>query len=157
MPFYEEFSRYEGVKKIIRIMVNLTKMEPAVVVKSIVEKDPEEKARVDFMVQHIQLMESVNSSAFDREILKTAKPAENAFALPQSNAEKELLNEIFRSLQTVTQGNSLRVIYDVRRRRRRFSPTSFKLFLFCSSILTPRAVHASCSLPRPTVRIGRCA
>lgn len=118
MPFYEEFSRYEGVKKIIRIMVKLTKMEPApaAIVKSIVEKDPEQKARVDFMVQHIQLMESVNSNAFDREILKTTKPAEDVFVLPESDAEKELLHEIFRCLQTVTQGHSLRVIYDVCRR-----------------------------------------
>lgn len=113
MPFYEEFSRYEGVKKVIRIMVKLTKMEPTVIVKSIVEKDPEEKARVDFMVQHIQFMESVNSNAFDREILKKAKPAEDAFVLPENKAEQELLHEIFRCLQTVTQGHSLRVIYDV--------------------------------------------
>lgn len=113
MPFNEDFSRYEGVKKIIRIMVKLTKLETTVIVKSIVEKDPEEKARVDFMVQHIQFMESVNSKAFDREILKKAKPAENSFVLPEKESERELLHEIFRCLQTVTQGNSLRVIYDV--------------------------------------------
>lgn len=114
MPFYEEFSRYEGVKKIIRIMVRLTKMEPTVVVKSIVEEDPEQKARVDFMVQHIQFMETINSNVFDREILKKAKPAEDTFVLPENSAEKELLHEIFRCLQTVTQGPLLRVIYDVR-------------------------------------------
>lgn len=127
MPFYEEFSRYDGVKKIIRIMVKLTKMEPTVIVKSIVEKDPEQKARVDFMVQHIQFMESVNSNAFDREILKKAKPAEDAFVLPENNAEKELLHEIFRCLQTVTQGHSLRVIYDVSHEEARiafFAPTT---------------------------------
>ncbi|XP_037028939.1 uncharacterized protein LOC119069138 [Bradysia coprophila] len=112
MTFYEEFSRYEGVKKIIRIMVKLTKMEPTVVVKSIVEEDPEQKARVDFMVEHIQVMETINSNAFDREILKKAKPAEDAFVLPENSAEKELLHEIFRCLQTVTQGPLLRVIYD---------------------------------------------
>ncbi|KAJ6637654.1 hypothetical protein Bhyg_10385 [Pseudolycoriella hygida] len=112
MPFYDEFNRYEGVKKMMRILVKLTKIEPTVVVKSIVENDPKEKERVDFMVQHIQFMESVNSSAFDKEIMKKAKPAEDTFALPESGLEKELLHEIFRCLQTITQGHSMRVIYD---------------------------------------------
>lgn len=113
MPFYEEFSRYEGVKKIIRIMVKLTKVEPVEVVKSVVEEDRKQEARVDFMVQHIPAMETINSRAFDREILKKEKPAEDAFVLPEHNAERELLHEIFRCLQTVTQGPLLRVIYDV--------------------------------------------
>lgn len=158
MPFFDEFNRYEGLNKIIRIMVNLTKMEPTVVVKSIVEKDPEEKARVDFMVQHIQFMESVNSNAFDREILKKAKPAEDAFVLPESKAEQELLHEIFRCLQTVTQGDSTRVVYAVCHTDLKnivFAAGNVNLFS-SSTLMLPGAV-ALFSLLRPTVRLERYA
>lgn len=114
MPFYEEFIRHDGVKKIISILVRNSKTDQREPGKSIVEENADERARVDFMEEHIQFMESVNSKVFDREILKKTKPSNDTFEMQNNNKDlNDLFSEILRSLQTITNGQSLRVIFDV--------------------------------------------
>lgn len=115
MPFYEEFVRSDGVDKILSIFVKNAvtdqKKPPA---KSIVEQNPYEKERVEFMETHIQILESVNSQAFDQEILKKAKPVdEDGFRIPSSSEQHSLFYEILRCLETVTSVPTLRIIYNV--------------------------------------------
>lgn len=112
MPFNEEFIRSEGIKKIITIIVRITKVDEQQV-KSIVETDQNEMDRVDFMEEHIKVMESVNSAVFDKEILKKSKPMAEIFKMPENKVEIEFFTEVFRCLQVVTVGYSLRVLCDV--------------------------------------------
>lgn len=116
MPFYDEFVRHEGVKKIITILVRHSQIEQQPTEKSVVELCPEERGRVNFMEEHVAFMESVNSKVFDREILKKSTPqSESGFQLENGGSKElnDLFTEILRSLQTITNGQSLRVIYDV--------------------------------------------
>lgn len=115
MPFYEEFVRFDGVEKILSILVENTRIEnSAEPKKSIVEQYEDENQRVQFMETHIQFMESVNSKAFDHEILKTTKPpVEDAFQIPRAQDQKELLTEILRCLETVTNVSTERILWNV--------------------------------------------
>lgn len=112
MPFNEEFIRSDGIKKIIDIMVRITKVDEQTV-KSVVESNPMEKERVAFMEDHIKMMESINSAVFDQEILKKTKPMADIFKMPETKAELEFFTEVFRCLQVVTVGHSVRVLYSV--------------------------------------------
>lgn len=112
MPFNEEFIRSEGIKKIITIIVRITKVDEQMQ-KSIVESNPNEMDRVHFMEEHIKVMESVNSAVFDKEILKKTKPMAEIFKMPDTKVEIEFFTEVFRCLQVVTVGHSLRVLCDV--------------------------------------------
>lgn len=116
MPFYDEFVRHEGVKKIIAILVRHSKIEQKLVTtKPVTEKLTDERRRIVFMEEHISFMESVNSKAFDREIMMVDRPAaDECFELHQNNKDvHDLFAEILRSLQTITNGLSMRVIFDV--------------------------------------------
>lgn len=115
LPFYEEFVRFDGVDKILGILIKTTIVEKkSEAPKSIVEQNPYEKDRVEFMETHIQFMESVNSKVFDHEILKTAKPpVDDAFRIPENREQKELVSEILRCLETVTNLPALRIVYNV--------------------------------------------
>lgn len=115
MQFYEEFVRFDGVDKILNILIKSTKIEQKVDPgKSIVEQNPYEKGRVEFMATHIQIMESVNSKVFDHEILKTTKPpVEDAFKIPEGPEQQELFGEILRCLEAVTNIPALRIVYNV--------------------------------------------
>lgn len=114
MPFYDEFVRHDGVKKIISILVRHSKVEqPTVAHKPVVEKTSDER-RLVFMEEHISFMESVNSKAFDREIMMVERAADDSFELHENNKDlHDLFSEILRSLQTITNGLSIRVIFDV--------------------------------------------
>lgn len=115
MQFYEEFVRFDGVDKILGILVKSTMVERKPdAAKSIVEQNSYEKGRVQFMATHIQIMESVNSKVFDHEILKTTKPpVEDAFKIPEVQDLQELFLEILRCLETVTNIPALRIVYNV--------------------------------------------
>lgn len=115
MQFYEEFIRFDGVDKILAILVKSTMVERKTDThKSVIDTDYLQKARVDFMTTHIQMMESVNSKVFDHEILKTTKPPiEDAFKLPEAQDQQELFSEIFRCLESVTNIPALRIVYNV--------------------------------------------
>lgn len=115
MPFYDDFVRSDGVDKILSIFVKNAVVERSdAEIKSLVEQNPYEKERVEFMETHIQIMESINSRVFDHEILKKAKPVdEEGFRVPESPEEHSLFYEILRCLETVTSVPSLRIIYNV--------------------------------------------
>lgn len=158
MPFYEEFVRFDGVDKILIILVSSTMIERQIEPnKSIVEQNTQEKERVEFMETHIQFMESVNSKVFDHEILKTTKlPAEDAFKIPEKSEEKELFAEILRCLETVTNMPALRIVYNVNLVNS-FSSLFTKTFIFSFNFSFTRistAAVASYSLPKQTVRFG---
>lgn len=116
MPFNDEFVRSDGVEKILGILIEYTlveqkKPEP----KSLVEENPYERERVEFMETHIQFMESINSRVFDHEILKKSKPVDDdAFRVPDDPEQYNLVMEILKCLETVTSvHSSLRIIYNV--------------------------------------------
>lgn len=116
MPFYNEFVKSDGVEKILDILVNGTRVEQTnrSEIKSIVEQSPYEHERVEFMLSHIQMMESINSRVFDQEILKKSKPIdEDSFKLPEGPEQNSLFMEIFRCLEAVTAVPSLQIIYNV--------------------------------------------
>lgn len=114
MPFCEEFVRYEGVSKILIILVNSSMIKPNVEVgKSITEQNPYERERVQFMEKYIPIMETMNSGVFDNEISKTIKPPVDAFVIPDEQEKKELFSEILRCLETVTNVSAFRIIYSV--------------------------------------------
>lgn len=116
MPFYDEFVRHDGVKKIISILVrhSIIEQKPTLANKPVPEKMSDERRRVVFLQEHISFMELVNSKAFDREIMMVEKPADECFELHQNNKDiHDLFSEILRSLQTITNGLSMRVIFDV--------------------------------------------
>lgn len=117
MPFYEEFIRFDGVDKILAILVRSTKVEIQTdLPKSIVEQNAYEKERVEFMKTYIPGMERFNSKTFDQEILKTARPPpEDEFQIPTAKDQKELVSEILRCLETITVTNvtAYRILYNV--------------------------------------------
>lgn len=116
MPFYEEFVRFDGVDKILGILLRSTMIEEnSADVKSITEQNPSEKHRVEFMEEHIPFMESVNSTVFDQEILKKVKARIEKFKIPvsQSQQERDLFAEILKCLETVTNMPALRIVYNV--------------------------------------------
>lgn len=116
MPFYEEFVRFDGVDKILGILLRSTMIEEnASDMKSITEQNPSEKHRVEFMEEHIPFMESVNSTVFDQEILKKVKARIEKFKIPasQSQQERDLFAEILKCLETVTNMPALRIVYNV--------------------------------------------
>lgn len=116
MPFFHEFVHFDGIEKILNILVKNTKTEAKIEpTKSIVEQSTYEKERVEFMQTHIQCMERINSKAFDREILKTTKPPdEDTFKIPDAQDRKELVGELLRCLETLTANNSTyRALYHV--------------------------------------------
>lgn len=117
MPFCQEFVRFDGVEKILTILVRTTKAEvcPAPA-QSIVEQNSFEKDRVEFMRAHIPGMERFNSAVFDREMMKTTRPqTDDAFHIPAAQEEKELVAEILRCLETTTisQLSGQRILYNV--------------------------------------------
>lgn len=154
MPFYDEFVRHDGVKKIISILVRHSKVEqkPAATSKPVVV--PDDRRRVVFMEEHISFMESVNSKAFDREIMMVERPADDSFQLHLDNKDvQDLFSEILRSLQNITNGLSMRVIFDVSSRH--ILTSSYDLhFLSFSSILTNWVAIALYSLQNKTVHFG---
>lgn len=114
MPFCEEFIRYDGVSKILMILLSSTMIKPNVEVgKSITEQNSYERERVQFMEKHIPIMETMNSRVFDNEISKTIKPPVDNFAIPDDPEKKELFAEILRCLETVTNVAAIRIIYSV--------------------------------------------
>lgn len=114
MPFYDEFVRSDGVEKILDILVKHTKVEPKREVQSIVEQYPYERERVEFMLSHIQMMESINSRVFDHEILKKSKPIDDdGFRIPTDPEQHNLFIEILKCLEVVTAVPTLRIIYNV--------------------------------------------
>lgn len=116
-PFLNEFVQSDGVEKILGIMVKHTIVElPKKETMSLVEQNPYEKERVEFMETHIQIMETINSRVFDHEILKKNKPVdEDGFRIPDDPEQHNLLTEILKCLEFVTSSNSnLRIIYNVR-------------------------------------------
>lgn len=116
MPFYNEFVKSDGVEKILGILVKSTRVEQTnrSEVKSIVEQNPYERERVEFMLSHIQMMESINSRVFDQEILKKSKPIdEDGFQLPEDPEQHNLFMEILRCLEAVTVVPTLQIIYNV--------------------------------------------
>lgn len=115
MSFNNEFVRSDGVEKILDILIKYTcverkKPEP----QSLVEKNPYEKGRVEFMEEHIE-MELINSRVFDHEILKKSKPVDDdGFRIPNDPEQRNLIMEIMKCLETVTSiHSSLRIIYNV--------------------------------------------
>lgn len=137
MPFYDEFVRHDGVKKIISILVRHSKVEqkPIVANKPLAEKISDERRRVAFMEEHISFMESVNSKAFDREIMMVEQPADDCFELHQNNKDvHDLFSEILRSLQTITNGLSMRVIFDVSSKNSFSFHLIYIFFFYFSSI-----------------------
>lgn len=130
MPFYDEFIRHGGVKKILNILLRYTKNEPQLDDNG----QPINEAIEDHMdihVRNIQFMEYINSKVFDREILKKEHRADGEMFDYQLNNENrdlhELLSEILRSLQTLTNRLSYRVVCDVRGKSCNFI-CYFKLF-----------------------------
>lgn len=114
MPFYDEFVRSDGVEKILDILVKNTMVEQREHSKSIVEQNPYERERVEFMLSHIQMMESINSRVFDHEILKKSKPVEeDGFRIPTEPEQHNLFIEILKCLEVVTAVPTLRIIYNV--------------------------------------------
>lgn len=115
MPFYDEFVRSDGVEKILDILVKNTMVEQSKPeVQSIVEQYPYERARVEFMLSNIQMMESINSRVFDHEILKKSKPVGcDGFQIPKEPEQHNLLAEILKCLEVVTAVPTLRIIYNV--------------------------------------------
>lgn len=129
MPFYNEFVKSDGVEKILSILVKSTRVEQTnrSEVKSIVEQNPYERERVEFMLSHIQMMESINSRVFDQEILKKSKPIdEDSFQLPEDPEQHSLFMEILRCLEAVTAVPTLQIIYNVSQNESLAPPT------FCS-------------------------
>lgn len=116
MPFYDDFVRSDGVDKILSILVNSTLIEPKKRdCQSVVEQNPYEKERVEFMETHIQIMETVNSRVFDHEILKKAKPVvDDSFQIPLEPEQHNLFIEILKCLEMVTSVPTLRIIYNVK-------------------------------------------
>lgn len=115
--FLNEFVQSDGVEKILGIMVKYAIIEqPKKETMSLVEQNPYENGRVEFMETHIQFMESINSHVFDQEILKKNKPIdEDGYRIPDDPDQQNLLREILRCLETVTSSNSnFRIIYNVR-------------------------------------------
>lgn len=148
MPFYEEFVRFDGVDKILGILVKGTMVDRKIeAVKSITEQNPYEKERVEFMETHIQFMESVNSKVFDYEILKTTKPAVvDIFQIPDSQEQRELLVEILKCLETVTSVPALRIVYNVSYLFDSQSALLMRIFFSCFSFIkinTAAAVRLS--------------
>lgn len=117
MPFYEEFVRFDGVDKILGILLRGTAIEENAgdATKSITEQNPSEKVRVEFMEEHIPFMESVNSKVFDLEILKKIKTPIGKFKIPESQSQQEcdLFAELLKCLETVTNMPALRIVYNV--------------------------------------------
>lgn len=114
MPFCEEFIRYDGVSKILMIILNSSMIKSNVEVgKSITEQSSYERERVQFMEKHIPIMETMNSRVFDNEISKTIKPPVDNFIIPSDSEKKELFSEIFRCLETITNVAAIRIIYSV--------------------------------------------
>lgn len=116
MPFYDEFIRHGGVKKILSILLRCTKVEPRLDEDGTPLADVVED-HMDIHVRNIQFMESINSKVFDREILKKEHRADGEMfaytATDESRDLRELLSEILRSLQTLTNRLSYRVVCDV--------------------------------------------
>lgn len=116
MPFYNEFVKSDGVEKILSILVKSTQVERTnhTEAKSICEQNPYEHERVEFMLSHIQMMESINSRAFDHEILKKTKPIDDdGFEIPKDPEQYNLFMEILKCLEVVTALPTLQVIYSV--------------------------------------------
>lgn len=117
MPFYDEFIRHGGVKKILNILLRYTKVEPQVDENGLPLTETIED-HMDIHVRNIQFMESINSKVFDREILKKEHRADGEmfdYTPTDENRDlHELLSEILRSLQTLTNRLSYRVVCDVR-------------------------------------------
>lgn len=117
MPFYDEFIRHGGVKKILNILLRYTKVEPQLDENGIPLTEPVED-HMDIHVRNIQFMESINSKVFDREILKKEQRADGEMfdytPTEQNRDLNELLCEILRSLQTLTNRLSYRVVCDVK-------------------------------------------
>lgn len=117
MPFCQEFVRFDGVEKILTILVRVTKAEvSATPSQSVVEQNSYEKGRVDFMRMHIPGMERFNSAVFDREMMKTTRPlTDDAFQIPVAQDQKELVAEILRCLEatTISQLSGQRILYNV--------------------------------------------
>lgn len=115
MPFYDEFVRSDGVEKMLGILTKTTIVEPLNrEAKSIVEQNPYEKERVEFMETNIPHMETINSCAFDHEILKKSKPVDDeGFQIPNDPEQHILLIEMMKCLEIVTGVPALRIIYSV--------------------------------------------
>lgn len=115
MPFNQEFVRSDGVDKILSILVQNTIVEQCKRdVKSIVEQNPYESGRVEFMLSSIPMMELINSRAFDQEILKKSKPiVDDGFRIPIDPEQHNLVLEILKCLETVTAVPTLQIIYNV--------------------------------------------
>lgn len=167
MPFNDEFVRSDGVEKILGILIEYTlveqkKPEP----KSLVEENPYERERVEFMETHIQFMESINSRVFDHEILKKSKPVDDdAFRVPDDPEQYNLVMEILKCLETVTSvHSSLRIIYNVSIIHVFFfflihdannMKTLFSLLKYFSSCVFSTVEVVSCFLHEVTVHIVR--
>lgn len=133
MPFYNEFVRSDGVEKILGILVKSTRVEQTNrgEIQSIVEQNPYERERVEFMLSHIQMMESINSRVFDQEILKKSKPIdEDGFKLPEDPEQHNLFMEILKCLEAVTVVPTLQIIYNVSAKFRKRSFSFSPLYLF---------------------------
>lgn len=117
MPFYEEFVRYDGVDKILGILLRSTMLAESAsdAIKSITEQNPCEKLRVEFMEEHIPCMESVNSKVFDQEIMKKIKVPIGKFNIPegQSQEERDLFAQLLKCLETVTNMPAVRIVRNV--------------------------------------------
>lgn len=118
LQFCEEFTHFGGVAKILTILVTHTKVkDPADAPKSLVEVNPYEKEKVEFMRTNLPSLEYINSSAFDCEMLKTVRPmVPDAYQIPKAHDQKELVGEIYRCLETMinTHLSINRVIENVR-------------------------------------------
>lgn len=116
MPFCVEFVRTDGVKKILSILVKHTMdEEKKQEAKSLVEQNPYERGRVEFMEKNIQSMEMINSRVFDNEILKKNKPLDDeGFHIPNDLEQLNLVMETLKCLEVVTSVNpTIQIIYDV--------------------------------------------
>lgn len=116
MSFYKDFLRADGVDKILKILVDYTMVDPKKpTASSIVDDNPEERNRVDFMEAHIPVMETVNSHVFDCEILKRVKPVvDDSFRIQMEENQYGLIAEILKCLEVVTNLPSVPIIYNVR-------------------------------------------
>lgn len=114
MPFSEEFLRYDGVSKILIVLLHSTMIKTNIEVgKSITEQNTYERDRVQFMEKHIPIMETMNSRVFDNEMSKTIKPPMENFEIPDDAEKNELVAEILRCLETVTNVAAIQIIYSV--------------------------------------------